>query len=131
MRGPPPQTLSHETLIVPCPSPASNQNPSRRWSDWPHAGGAASHSAPDAAKTTTVVCTEPLRIMCSLFVSCGRTYGVTRALGLVRTLLHRRPAHLCGTINVPVCVSIPVETDRLGRRTPPKTEVAGASTAST
>src|SRR5207244_2345393 len=64
MRGPLPQTLSHETLIVPCPSPASNQNPSRRWSDWPHAGGAASHSAPDAAKTPTVLCTEPLRSMC-------------------------------------------------------------------
>src|SRR5438034_8745249 len=40
------------------------------------------------------------------------------------------PAHLCGTIKVPACVSIPVETDRLGRRTPPKTEVAGASTRS-
>ncbi len=41
------------------------------------------------------------------------------------------PAQLCGTIKAPVCVSTPVVTDTLGRRRPPKTEVAGASTAST
>src|SRR2546422_7197369 len=95
MRGPPPQTLSHETLIVPCPSPASNQNPSRRWSDWPHAGGATSHSAPDAAKTTTVVCTEPLRAcaLCKLRTDVRRHKGVLRHRGAGMRLGLRSEEH--------------------------------------
>src|SRR6266566_3311444 len=54
VRGPPKHTLSHDTFIVPCPSPASTHRPPRRWPDCASARDAASQS-PATARTIIVV----------------------------------------------------------------------------